>query len=158
MPKRISQSELDTILKAVATFPGGVGIEEILSVLGGKVPRRTLQRRLALLVERKLLIVDGRARASCYRLPVATGEPFAMRDNQKIAGREEVSLPISTEGEAIKLMVLNYIDKHGSIKRADAADLCHISPFQATRLLKRLENNDLLKTTGRGKGTRYERK
>jgi hypothetical protein len=105
MPKRISQSELDTILEAIATFPRGAGIEEIQGVLGGKVPRRTLQRRLALLVERKLLIADGRARASCYRLPVATGKPFAMRDNQKIAGREEVSLPISTEGEAIKQSV-----------------------------------------------------
>jgi ATP-dependent DNA helicase RecG len=35
-------------------------------------------------------------------------------------------------------MVLAYIDKHGSIKRAEAAELCRISPFQATRLLKRL--------------------
>jgi ATP-dependent DNA helicase RecG len=55
-------------------------------------------------------------------------------------------------------MVLNYIDKHGSIKRADAADLCHISLFQATRLLKRLKENGLLTPIGQGKGTRYERK
>lgn len=55
-------------------------------------------------------------------------------------------------------MVLNYIDNHGSIKRADVADLCHISLFQATRLLKRLKENGMLAPVGQGKGTRYERK
>ncbi len=57
-----------------------------------------------------------------------------------------------------KQMVLNYIEKHGSIKRADAADLCHISLFQASRLLKRLSDNGLVCQIGQGKGTRYERK
>ena len=28
-------------------------------------------------------------------------------------------------------MVLNYIEKHGSIKRADVMDLCHITQDQA---------------------------
>ena len=53
-------------------------------------------------------------------------------------------------------MVLSYIKKHGSIKRADTADLCHISLFQASRLLKRLKENELVKVVGQGKGTRYE--
>ncbi len=39
-------------------------LEEILSALEGTVARRTLQRRLAFLVEQKRLIVQGRARAS----------------------------------------------------------------------------------------------
>ncbi len=54
-------------------------------------------------------------------------------------------------------MVLNFIDTHGSIKRADAADLCHISPFQATRLLNRLKDKGVIRPVGQGKGTRYER-
>jgi ATP-dependent DNA helicase RecG len=37
-------------------------------------------------------------------------------------------------------MVLSYIDKHGAIKRADAAELCRISLPQAYHLLKRLKN------------------
>ena len=49
-------------------------MEEIYSALLGKVARRTLQRRLALLVEQKRLIVQGRARASRYHLPVMLGE------------------------------------------------------------------------------------
>jgi ATP-dependent DNA helicase RecG len=55
-------------------------------------------------------------------------------------------------------MVLKFIEKHGSIKRADAADLCQISPFQATRLLKRLVENDKIIPKGKGKGTIYVRR
>lgn len=55
-------------------------------------------------------------------------------------------------------MVLKYIDAHGAIKRADAAELCRISPFQATRLLKGLQKSALLVTDGQGKGTCYRRK
>jgi len=54
-------------------------------------------------------------------------------------------------------MVLKFIETHGSIKRADAADLCQISPFQATRLLKRLVKNGKIISKGRGKGTVYVR-
>ena len=54
-------------------------------------------------------------------------------------------------------MVLNYIDKHGSIKRADAADLCRITPTQATPLLQRLVKTQEIQATGAGKATRYVR-
>jgi ATP-dependent DNA helicase RecG len=52
-------------------------------------------------------------------------------------------------------MVLTYIRKHGHIKRADAADLCRISPFQATRLLKTLVKSGKIVKKGRGKSTHY---
>ena len=54
-------------------------------------------------------------------------------------------------------MVLNYIDKHGAIQRSGVADLCRISPPQATRLLKRLVENQDIKPVGGGRSTRYER-
>lgn len=50
-------------------------------------------------------------------------------------------------------MVLNYIDKHGTIKRADVADLCRISPQQATRLLKRLVESQAVRSVGVGRAT-----
>ncbi len=55
-------------------------------------------------------------------------------------------------------MVLKYIATHGDIKRADAADLCRISLYQATRLLKRMEKNNLIMSAGQGRRTRYEQK
>ena len=53
-------------------------------------------------------------------------------------------------------MVLKFIEKHGRIKRADVAELCKISPFQATRLLKRLAEEGKIVPEGKGKGTFYE--
>jgi ATP-dependent DNA helicase RecG len=54
-------------------------------------------------------------------------------------------------------MVLNYVDKHGSIKRADAMDLCRLNGPQAYRLLKKLTDKGLLKKTGEKKHAVYTR-
>lgn len=54
-------------------------------------------------------------------------------------------------------MILSYIDKHGAIKRNEVADLCRLSPFQATRLLTRLKTDNKIIPKGKGKGTFYER-
>lgn len=105
MPKRISQNELDLVIQAVAGFPEGAGIEEISGALRVIIPRRTLQRRLALLVVQKRIIVDGRARASRYRLPVITGDAHLELGSPKLAARGEVYIPISPEGEAIRRAV-----------------------------------------------------
>jgi len=53
-------------------------------------------------------------------------------------------------------MVLKFLETHGTIKRADVADLCKINPFQATRLLKRLLEDEKIVSKGKGKGTVYE--
>ncbi len=55
-------------------------------------------------------------------------------------------------------MVLQYIDTHGSIKRAEVTDLCRISNDQAYRLLKRLKNRELVIQKGQSKGASYVRK
>ena len=105
MPKRISQNELDVVLQAVAGFSEGAGIEKIRTALDGRVPRRTLQRRLALLVEQKRLTVKGRARASRYHLPVIIGNVNGVFPSLKADMRGEVYLPISPAGDAIRQAV-----------------------------------------------------
>jgi len=105
MPKKISQNDLDSIVKTVSSFPNGGGLEEVHAALEGKVPRRTLQRRLALLVEQKRLVVQGRARASRYHLPVMTGGTQQRQKSQKEAARGEVSIPLSQKGEEISKAV-----------------------------------------------------
>ena len=53
-------------------------------------------------------------------------------------------------------MVLQYVEKHGSIDRGEVADLCHLGPMQAYRLLKKLEKTGKIKrVAGSTKGTRY---
>jgi ATP-dependent DNA helicase RecG len=54
-------------------------------------------------------------------------------------------------------MVLQFVQKHGSISRSEAADLCRITESQAYRLLRRLVDRKLLKALGeRGRSARYE--
>jgi ATP-dependent DNA helicase RecG len=53
-------------------------------------------------------------------------------------------------------MVLQYVQKYGRITRAEAAELCHLSPPQAYRLLQRLVRSGKLVPHGRKKGAWYE--
>jgi len=56
-------------------------------------------------------------------------------------------------------MVLQYVEKHGEISRAEVVQLCHISGPQAYRLLKKLERKGYLTPIGsKGRGVKYERK
>ena len=55
-------------------------------------------------------------------------------------------------------MVLNYIEKHGSIKRAEVAELCHLSTSQAYHLLKKLQHNGVIVQEGKMRYARYTRK
>jgi ATP-dependent DNA helicase RecG len=52
-------------------------------------------------------------------------------------------------------MVLRYVDAHGGITRAQAADLCSLESGQASRLLRRLAVTGLLAPRGQGRGTIY---
>ena len=50
MPKEIPDAELDAVIAAAASFPDSAMMDEIANALAQPPPRRTLQRRLALLV------------------------------------------------------------------------------------------------------------
>jgi len=52
-------------------------------------------------------------------------------------------------------MVLQYVTAHGSITRSQAAELCRITPRQATGLLTKLVSKNRLRLSGRGKGAHY---
>jgi ATP-dependent DNA helicase RecG len=54
-------------------------------------------------------------------------------------------------------MVLQYVDAHGEITRAQAADLCSITPEQASRLLRRLASRGELVKHGERRWSTYVR-
>jgi ATP-dependent DNA helicase RecG len=54
-------------------------------------------------------------------------------------------------------MVLQYVDAHAQISRAQAADLCALAPDQATRLLRRLTQRGELVRRGERRGSVYQR-
>ena len=52
-------------------------------------------------------------------------------------------------------MVLTHVGKHGSITRSEAAELCRLTPDQASRLLRRMVGEGSLKMTGSRRTARY---
>src|SRR3546814_16350873 len=65
---------LEAIVAVVAASPDGMGME-MLQAAFPDVPRRSLQRRLAGLVEDGRLIASGQARARKYRLAATMAQP-----------------------------------------------------------------------------------
>ena len=66
MPKPHSQAELNTITEAIGAHSGGVGVDALLTALGGDIPRRTLQRRLAQLADAQVVRAIGVGRATRF--------------------------------------------------------------------------------------------
>jgi ATP-dependent DNA helicase RecG len=102
------------------------------------------------LTETGLIEAHGSGRCRTYTL---SAKVYSQTGQKAAYVRQAGFEPIQQEQ-----MILSYIDKHGSIKRAEVADLCRISPFQATRLLKKLVHEEKVLPQGLGKGTYYERK
>ena len=105
MARQIPRTELDAILEIVGRFPNGAPFEDIAKQIA-TLPRRTLQRRLARLVEEKQLILEGRARGSLYRLAGIGEEPPLVSEDY---------IPISTESEAIKRSVREPVQKRNPV-------------------------------------------
>lgn len=102
-------------------------------------------------------------------------KPFA--ENQKIL-RMEVpksrGIVSTTEGQVLRRRIMatgkpesvpfyphefiqRHIDKHGSIKRDEVAELCHLSLPQAYHLLKKLEKQNIIKKFGKMRHSIYKR-
>ncbi len=99
MPKLIPDDELTTVLAAVAGFARPVGLEEITARATVALPRRTLQRRLALLVaEGRLTALSARGGRRYQATSALTSpEPFAIALAEPPAifnasGRDQISL------------------------------------------------------------------
>jgi ATP-dependent DNA helicase RecG len=107
--------------------------------------RATLEK----LVETGLLEPHGTGRGRTYTLS-ATLYRKAGKKSEYI--RQAGFAPIQQEQ-----MVLNYIDRHGSIKRAEVMDLCHLDRNQAYRMLARMKEAGQIKQIGEHKGAVYER-
>jgi ATP-dependent DNA helicase RecG len=100
-------------------------------------PENEARAALERLVEGGLLDASGEGRARAYHLCASTYRRLGERAAYIRAHGFE---PLQWEQ-----MVLQYVEKHGEISRAEVAQLCNISGLQAYRLLKKLE----------GKGTSF---
>lgn len=106
--------------------------------------RATLER----LHERGLIERRGNKRATSYHLSAVLYQRFHMKAEYIRAKGFE---PIQHEQ-----MVLDYVRKHGQITRSEAAGLCQLGSYQASRLLRRIsEKNKEFQMLGRKKSAHY---
>jgi hypothetical protein len=105
MPKKLPEDLAARIVAEIARHPDGVGIDGLHAVLANVISRRTLQRRLASMVEQKQILPEGDGRALKYRLApiVATIAVTDAADVMVATG--EIYIPTSPEGEEIKTYV-----------------------------------------------------
>ncbi len=111
-------------------------------------PEAEARGRLQRLVESGLVEARGQRKGRIWHLSATAYR----RLGQKAAYvRQRGFEPLQQEQ-----MVLQYLESHGSIDRGEVADLCHLGPMQAYRLLKRLEKTrKIRRIAGSTKGTRY---
>ena len=113
-------------------------------------PEASVRSSLEKLVETGFLEPHGTGRGRTYTLSAALYRKVGKKSEYI---RQAGFSPIQQEQ-----MVLNYIDKHGSIKRAEVMDLCHVTRDQAYKLLSRLKKRSEIDKIGDRKGAVYERK
>jgi len=111
-------------------------------------PEAEARGRLQRLIEAGLAEARGERKGRSWHLSAATYR----RLGEKAAYVHQRGFePMQQEQ-----MVIQYVERHGSIGRGEVAELCRLSPPQAYRLLKRLEKQGKIRqTSGSTKGVRY---
>jgi hypothetical protein len=104
MPSVTPSTELDQLVALIAAQPDGLGIDAIAKLQGNRLPRRTLQRRLATLVAQGQVQIMGEARATRY-VGVAQGVASLQLPTPTVQATGEVYVPTSPEGKAVKAYV-----------------------------------------------------
>ena len=105
------------------------------------------KRTLEALIERGLVERHGPARNRSYTLSVLLYQAAG----DKAAYTRQAGFTTLQHEQ----MVLNYARQHGSVKRADVMELCHLSGDQATHFLKKLTNSSVLQKHGQKRGSFY---
>lgn len=113
-------------------------------------PEASVRSTLEKLVETGFLEPHGTGRGRTYTLSVAM--------YRKAGKKSEYIRQAGFDAIQQEQMVLKYIDKHGAIKRGEAAELCRISPYQASRLLTKLKKSRKVTSKGKSRGTFYVRR
>lgn len=104
---------------------------------------------LARMVERGWIQARGDGKGRSWHLSAALYRVFdAPAGYIRVHGFE----PLQQEQ-----MVLQYVAAHGKITRTEAADLCSLTPDQASRLLRRLAKEGKLELRGERRGSEYIR-
>ena len=108
MPKQVPPTELEFIVHTVSQLPDGGSANHIWEALGKAMPKRTLQRRLAVLVKEGRLLRMGRGPSTLYRIPSAQSThpaPVTKLEEHLHLNDEMHLIPLSTQGAAVARLV-----------------------------------------------------
>ncbi len=143
MPRNIPQEELDAILKVVGKFPEGITIDALNNTLGIDFKRRTLQRRLAFLVNQEKLKRKGEKRGSRYYLPSISGSVGLDLRGVDLTAHDELYIPISDDAKKIKANVQQPLHKRQPV----GYELKFLEAYEPNKsfYLSKNTRNDLLK-------------
>lgn len=144
--RRGSELPIDSLIALAA-------IRELKRVTADEVALRiqrgaaSAKHTLEALTEAGLVEAHGHARGRSYTLSAAV---YQAAGDKAAYTRQAGFASIQREH-----MVLNYVQQHGQIRRADVMELCHLTDGQAKDLLKRMHQGDLLQLEGAGRGAFY---
>ncbi len=99
------------------------------------------------LVERGMVEAHGQGRGRTYTL---AAQVYAQQGRQVEYTRQTGFDRLQREQ-----LVLGFARQHGKVRRADVMQLCHLSKDQASRLLRRMTTEDMLRSYGDGRWRYY---
>lgn len=107
MPRALPADLSEKLLAALTARPEGLGIEALVAQFGKIASKRTIQRRLTDLIERKRIVTEGDARALRYKaLPIIGQIDVTLAPVTAEATTGEVSgVPLSPTGASIRALV-----------------------------------------------------
>lgn len=106
------------------------------------------KRTLEALTEAGLVEAHGSTRGRSY---TQSASLYQAAGDKAAYTRQAGFTPIQHEQ-----MVLNYVQQHGRIQRAEVMDLCRLSPDQAAKLLKRMKDKGALIQQGERRWSIYK--
>jgi len=110
MPKQVPTEQLHAVIQAVAAFSAPASLDAIARRLPRSLPRRTLQRRLALLVAERRLAAEGERAGRRYRMAeyasrAASGEAPAVAERRN----DLQPVPLSSAARRTRQLVTRHV-------------------------------------------------
>jgi hypothetical protein len=106
MPKILPPEIDDRILTAISANPEGVTLTDLVRRLEKHLSRRSLQRRLAELINKKLIASSGATKTQKYRIaPVEVTIVESLQPKDTVDATVERYVPLSKEGEEVRNLV-----------------------------------------------------
>jgi ATP-dependent DNA helicase RecG len=163
----LSTTEADQkFLKLVVEYENRLGnslpIDSLIALAALLQAKRLSADELATLIQKDSLqarktleLLNEAGLVQAYRITRSRTYTLASTVYQAAGNKAEYTRQVGFSTLQNEQLVLNYIEQHGQIKRAEVMELCRLSENQASKLLIKLRNQGRLRSRGTRGGTFY---